>query len=65
MLEISTDHACDAVSQHTPVGLRSPQSLLLSSTIGATGRCSPSPEVLTDWRNQRYAAGWHLVDGSR
>jgi hypothetical protein len=40
MLEISTDHACDAVGQHTPVGLRSPQSLLLSSTIDATGRCS-------------------------
>ena len=40
MLEIGTDHACDAVGQHTPVGLRSPQSLLLSSTIDATGRCS-------------------------
>jgi hypothetical protein len=40
MLEISTDHACDAVGQHTPVGLPSPQSLLLSSTIDATGRCS-------------------------
>jgi hypothetical protein len=40
MLEIGTDHACDAVGQHTPVGLPSPQSLLLSSTIDATGRCS-------------------------
>lgn len=40
MLQISTDHACDAVGQHTPVGLPSPQSLLLSSTIDATGRCS-------------------------
>jgi hypothetical protein len=40
MLEISTDHACDAVGQHTPVGLPSPQSLLLSSTIDAAGRCS-------------------------
>jgi hypothetical protein len=36
----ATDHACDAVGQHTPVGLPSPQSLLLSSTIDATGRCS-------------------------
>ena len=40
MLEIGTDHACDAVGQHTPVGLPAPQSLLLSSTIDATGRCS-------------------------
>src|SRR4029450_9425111 len=40
MLEISTDHACDAVGQHTPIGLPSPQSLLLSSTIDGTGRCS-------------------------
>jgi hypothetical protein len=40
MLEIATDHACDAVGQHTPVGLPSPQSLLLSSTIDAIGRCS-------------------------
>src|SRR5262245_66192156 len=25
MLEISTDHACNAVGKHTPIGLRSPQ----------------------------------------
>src|SRR5262249_24780442 len=40
ILKISTDYACDSVGQHTPVDLRSPQSLLLSSTIDGTGPCS-------------------------
>src|SRR5215468_12079609 len=56
MREISTDLACDSGGQHTPVGLRPPQSLLLSSTIDATRRCSqdlPAPRQASNRHRAR------------